>query len=223
VHYNGSADDAEAVAGEIRAKGVKAATLKADLAQEDQVAKLVSQASAALGPLTGLVNNASLFENDSVASMTRASWDAHLAVNLRAPALLIQTFAKALPQDLEGAVVNLLDQRLLKPTPDFVSYGVSKAGLGWLTLTLAQALAPRIRVNAVAPGPTLASPHQTDAHFRKQSEATILGRGASPDDIADAACYLMGARAVTGQTITVDGGQHLIWRTPDTHNETELS
>ncbi len=223
VHYNGSASEAEETAAAIRAEGVAAATLKADLADESAVAQLVSRAAGLLGPITGLVNNASLFENDSIATMTRASWDAHLAVNLRAPALLTQSFAKALPEGLEGSVVNLLDQRLLKPTPDFVSYGVSKAGLGWLTVTLAQALAPRIRVNAVAPGPTLPSTHQTDAHFRKQSEATILGRGANPDDIAAAVFYLMAAPAVTGQTITVDGGQHLIWQTPDIHNETESS
>ena len=118
-------------------------------------------------------------------------------------------------------MVNLLDQRLLKPTPDFLSYGASKAGLGWLTLTLAQALAPRIRVNAVAPGPTLPSTRQSEAHFRRQTDAAILGHGASPGDIAAAACYLMSAPAVTGQTITVDGGQHLIWKTADTDDVTE--
>jgi NAD(P)-dependent dehydrogenase (short-subunit alcohol dehydrogenase family) len=221
IHCNASPAEAEEVAAALRARGRNAAILTADLAKEGEAATLVPRAAEALGPLRGLVNNASLFENDTIASMTRASWDRHMAVNLRAPMVLTQAFAKQLPTDAVGSVVNLLDQRLLKPTPDFLSYGASKAGLGWLTLTLAQALAPRIRVNAVAPGPTLPSPRQSESHFRRQNETTILGHGASPDDIAAATCYLMSARAVTGQTITVDGGQHLIWKTSDTDGVTE--
>jgi NAD(P)-dependent dehydrogenase (short-subunit alcohol dehydrogenase family) len=138
-----------------------------------------------------------------------------MEVNLRAPLVLSQLFSEQLPKDAEGAIVNITDQRLFKPTPEFLSYGVSKAGLHWLTVTLAQALAPRVRVNAVAPGPTLRNARQTEAHFHRQAAATILGRGATPADIAGAVRYLIEARAVTGETIAVDGGQHLIWRTAD--------
>jgi NAD(P)-dependent dehydrogenase (short-subunit alcohol dehydrogenase family) len=147
--------------------------------------------------------------------MTRASWDKHIEVNLRAPLVLSQLFAEQLPRDAEGAIVNITDQRLFKPTPEFLSYGISKAGLHWLTTTLAQALAPRIRVNAVAPGPTLRNPRQSEAHFNRQVAATVLGRGATPADIAAAVRYLIEARSVTGETIAVDGGQRLIWRTAD--------
>jgi NAD(P)-dependent dehydrogenase (short-subunit alcohol dehydrogenase family) len=182
---------------------------------EDDTERLVERAREAVGPLTALVNNASVFENDTISSMTRASWDKHMEANLRAPLILSRNFAEQLPEGAEGAIVNLLDQRLLKPTPQFLSYGVSRAGLGWLTVTLAQALAPRIRVNGVAPGPTLRNERQSEAHFKKQQESTILGRGATPDDVARAVRYLLDARAVTGQMIAVDGGQHLIWKTAD--------
>jgi NAD(P)-dependent dehydrogenase (short-subunit alcohol dehydrogenase family) len=165
--------------------------------------------------LTALVNNASVFESDTLANMTRESWDKHIETNLRAPLVLAQNFAEQLPETAEGAIVNLLDQRLLKPTPQFLSYGVSKAGLHWLTVTLAQSLGPRIRVNAVAPGPTLRNARQSEAHFKRQQASTILGRGALPEDVAAATQYLLEARAVTGQMIAVDGGQHLVWRTPD--------
>ena len=186
-----------------------------DLSMEDDAQRLVSRAGDAVGPLTALVNNASIFEIDTIATMTRASWDKHMETNLRAPLVLCQNFAEQLPDGAEGAIVNLLDQRMLKPTPQFLSYGVSKAGLHWLTVTLAQALAPRIRVNAVAPGPTLKNDRQSEAHFKRQQESTILGRGATPQDVAAATRYLLEARAVTGQMIAVDGGQHLVWRTAD--------
>ncbi len=192
-----------------------AAALNADLSLEDDTQRLVARANQAVGPLTALVNNASVFESDTLATMTRESWDKHIETNLRAPLVLAQNFAEQLPTTAEGAIVNLLDQRLLKPTPQFLSYGVSKAGLHWLTVTLAQSLAPRIRVNAVAPGPTLRNTRQSEAHFKRQQAATILGRGALPEDVAAATQYLLEARAVTGQMIAVDGGQHLAWRTPD--------
>lgn len=216
VHYNSSAAEAGETAAAIRAKGVHAATVKADLIKENEVQNLVGRAADAIGPLTALVNNASVFENDSIATLTRASWDKHMEANLYAPLVLAQTFARQLPKEAEGAIVNLLDQRLLKPTPHFVSYSVSKAGLAWLTVTLAQALAPRIRVNAVAPGPTLRNARQSEADFRRQNEATVLGRGPTPEDVAATVRYLLEARAVTGQTIAVDGGQHLIWQSADT-------
>jgi len=215
VHYNASAAEAEDTAKAIRAKGVRAETLKADLAKESDVQALLGKAREALGPVTALVNNASVFENDDVRSMTRASWDKHIETNLRAPLVLAQNFARELPPDSEGAIVNLLDQRLFKPMPQFLSYSVSKAGLHWLTTTLAQALAPRIRVNAVAPGPTLRGARQSEADFRRQTEATVLRRGPTPEDIGAAVRYLLEARNVTGQTLVVDAGQHLIWQTQD--------
>ena len=142
-----------------------------------------------------------------------------MEVNLRAPLVLSQAFARQLPKDGHGAIVNLLDQRLFRPAPDFLSYGVSRAGLRWLTMTLAQALAPRIRVNALAPGPILKGARQSAAHFERERSATILGRGAEPQDICDTVRYLLEARAVTGQMIAVDGGQHLIWKLADVAEE----
>jgi NAD(P)-dependent dehydrogenase (short-subunit alcohol dehydrogenase family) len=215
VHFNRSAADAAETVAKLREIGVHAAALDADLSREDGAQRLIARARESVGPLTALVNNASVFENDSIASMTRATWDKHIETNLHAPLVLAQNFAAQLPEGEEGAIVNLLDQRMLKPTPQFLSYGVSKAGLHWLTITLAQGLAPRIRVNAVAPGPTLRNERQSEAHFKRQQESTVLGRGAAPEDVAAATRYLLEARAVTGQMIAVDGGQHLAWRTAD--------
>jgi len=215
VHYNGSAGDAESCAAEARAKGVKAVALQADLSREAETATLVERASQALGPLTALVNSASLFEEDDWQSATRKSWDDHIETNLRAPLVLSQAFAAQLPGGQDGAIVNLIDQRVLKPTPQFLSYSLSKAGLYWLTTTLAQGMGPRIRVNAVGPGPTLRNARQSEDDFARQRMATILERGADPADICAALRYLLDAKAVTGQMIAVDGGQHLAWRTPD--------
>lgn len=209
IHYRGSEREARVTADDARAAGARTALIQADLAREDEAAAVIPQAAKELGTLTALVNSASVFENDQWYSADRASWDAHLNVNLRAPLVLSQGFAKQLPREADGAIVNLLDQRLFRPAPDFLSYGVSRAGLYWLTTTLAQALAPRIRVNAVAPGPTLKAARQSAAHFERERKATLLGRGSDPQDICDAVRYLLEARAVTGQTIAVDGGQHL--------------
>ncbi|MDE2462459.1 MAG: SDR family oxidoreductase [Alphaproteobacteria bacterium] len=215
VHYNASEHDAQELASRIRALGRAAVLLKADLAEEEQVETLVTRATSALGPICALINSASLFEEDDWQSATRHSWDQHMAVNLRAPFVLAQTFARALPDAFRGAIVNLVDQRVLKPTPQFLTYSLSKAGLDWLTVTLAQALAPRIRVNAVGPGPTLRNQRQSEADFLRQRAATLLGTGADPDDVCAAVRYLLGACAVTGQLIAVDGGQHLAWQTAD--------
>jgi len=213
IHYHGSADEAQSAAQEARAKGVKAATFKANLAREEESAGLIGRAAAELGPLTALINSASLFENDDWQSASRASWDAHMETNLRAPFVLSQAFARQVPG--LGAIVNVIDQRVLKPTPQFMSYSLSKAGLYWLTTTLAQALGPNIRVNAVGPGPTMRNVRQSEADFARQRDATVLKRGAEPDDVARAVDYLLNAEAVTGQMLAVDGGQHLIWQTPD--------
>ena len=215
LHYNSSEKEARVTCEDARTAGVKVALLDADLMHEDQTAALVSRAVKELGPLTALVNSASLFENDEWVNATRESWDKHIEVNLRAPFVLSQAFAKQLPLGMHGAIVNMIDQRVLKPTPQFLSYSLSKAGLHWLNTTLAQALGPRIRVNAVGPGPTMRNARQSDADFQRQREATILKSGAEPQDVCDAVRYLLEAKAVTGQMIAVDGGQHLAWKTPD--------
>jgi NAD(P)-dependent dehydrogenase (short-subunit alcohol dehydrogenase family) len=215
LHYLSSKEEAEETAQDARKSDVKVSLLKADLSRERDLQALVPRAAKALGPLDALINSASIFENDDWANATRTSWDRHLETNLRAPFVLSQAFAKQLPRGREGAIVNLIDQRVLKPTPQFLSYSLSKAGLHWLNTTLAQALAPRIRVNAVAPGPTMINARQSTRDFNRQRKATVLGHGANPQDVCDAVRYLLDARATTGEMIAVDGGQNLIWQTPD--------
>jgi NAD(P)-dependent dehydrogenase (short-subunit alcohol dehydrogenase family) len=215
LHYNSSEKEARATEADAKSTGAKIALLKADLSREAETSTLVNRAAKELGPLTALVNSASIFENDEWYSADRASWDKHMETNLRAPFVLSQEFARQVPRDESGAIVNIVDQRVLKPTPQFVSYSLSKAGLYWLNTTLAQALGPRVRVNAVGPGPTMKNERQSPADFEQQREATILRRGAEPADICAAVRYLLEAPSVTGQMIAVDGGQHLIWQTPD--------
>ncbi|MFZ5709621.1 MAG: SDR family oxidoreductase [Pseudomonadota bacterium] len=224
VHYNASADEAAATAAGVREAGRMAATLKADLLNEDDTAGLVGRAARALGgPLTLLVNNASIFEYDTLATATKTGWDRHIGSNLRAPFVLTQAFAAQAPKaDRSGAepvaramVVNIIDQRVLKPTPEFMTYTIAKMGLWGFTRTAAQALAPDIRVNAIGPGPTLRGTRQSEEHFTRQRRAVILGRGATPGEVSAALGYLIDAKSVTGQLLCVDGGQHLGWRTPD--------
>lgn len=213
VHHHQSQAEAEQTADDARALGVRAAVLRADLADETQVRDLVPQAVQALGPLSALVNNASVFRDDRVGALDRAIWDAHLQTNLRAPVVLAEAFAA---QAAEGsAIVNLLDQRVLKPDPRFFSYALSRSGLWWATRTLAQALAPRIRVNGVGPGPTLPSVYQTPEEFAAEAAGALLQRPVDPEAVARAVSWLIDAEHVTGQMIAVDGGQHLAWRTPD--------
>lgn len=213
IHYRSSADEAEAVAGEVRALGRRVAAVRADLSDEAQTRRLIPEAAAALGPLAVLVNNASVFEDDRVGSLSRGTWDAHMETNLRAPIVLAEAFAAQAPDG--SAIVNLLDQRVLKPDPRFISYALSRNGLWWATRTLAQALAPRIRVNGVGPGPTLPSTHQTPEEFDAEARGTLLARAGSPEAVAGAVRWLVDAALVTGQMIAVDGGQHLAWKTPD--------
>ena len=224
VHYATSADAAAEVVGELRAKGVKAQAVQADLLVEEEAAQLVDRAVEALGgPLTVLVNNASIYEADSIETGTRESWDRHIESNLRAPVVLTQAFATQAPdtgQDAHGEavaqalVINMLDQRVRKLTPKFMSYTIAKMGLWAFTQTAAQALAPRIRVNAIGPGPTLQGAHQERDMFEAQRAATILERGSNPEDITAALGYFIDADGVTGQLLCVDGGQHLAWNTP---------
>lgn len=225
VHYASGADDADAVVDALRAMGRTAVALGADLLDEDQTQALVPRAAQALGgPLSVLVNNASIFEYDTIDSATRQSWDRHIGSNLRAPFVLTQAFGAQAPRaetDENGEpraaalVVNMIDQRVLKPTPEFMTYTIAKMGLWAFTRTAAQALAPDIRVNAIGPGPTLRGGRQSQDHFARQRAATVLGRGAHAQDICAALDYLLAAPAVTGQMICVDGGQHLGWQTPD--------
>ena len=202
---------AERTAGEIRARGARAAVLAADLGTEEAVARLLPEAQAALGPVGVLINNASTFERDEWHDATRASWDAHIEPNLRAPFVLMQHFARALPAEAEGVVINLLDQRVWSLTPHFVSYTVAKAGLWALTQSMALALAPRIRVLGIGPGPALPSPRQSAAQFARQAASVPLGHGTTPEEIAEAVLALLRLPSVTGQMLALDGGQHLNW------------
>jgi NAD(P)-dependent dehydrogenase (short-subunit alcohol dehydrogenase family) len=211
VHYGGSRDDAEALVTEIKRRERRAAALGADLTREGEATDLIPRAVEAVGPLTLLVNNASLFERDDALTATRTSWDRHLETNLRAPFVLMQGFARQLATDADGSIVNILDERVWNLTPYFVSYTVSKAALWTLTQTMALALAPRIRVNGIGPGPTLPSPRQSDEQFRRQVELLPLQRGTTPDEIARTVMFILESPAMTGQMIALDGGQHLNW------------
>ena len=226
VHYAHSQDAATDTARLITAMGRQAVVLQADLLQDTQTSALLPRAAQALGgPITCLVNNASIFEPDELATASRDSWDRHMQSNLRAPFLLLQALAgQDWPQPggedsdppCRAVAINMIDQRVRKLTPQFMSYTLAKSALWTLTQTAAQALAPQIRVNAIGPGPTLQGPRQSAQDFASQRAATLLQGGAEVQDITSALRYLVSAPSVTGQLICVDGGQHLCWQTPDT-------
>jgi len=215
IHCNTSRSEAEGVAGLILGKGRRVAVVQGDLAHSGVAERLIHDAVKVLGPVTVLINNASLFEPDEVGEITQASWTAHQDTNLRAPVMLSQAFARQLPAGRHGNIINIIDQRVWKLNPRFFSYTMSKTGLWTATRTLAQALAPRIRVNAIGPGPALPSARMDQAEFDKQARLTLLGRGTSPQEISDAAKFILSQPALTGQMIALDGGQHLVWQTPD--------
>ncbi len=225
VHYSASQAEAEETVAEIIAIGRHAVALHADLLDEAQTGALVAMATNALGgPLTLLVNNASIFEYDTVQTGTRSSWDRAMESNLRAPFVLTQGFAAQAPKAVPDAngepvaqalIVNMIDQRINKLTPEFTSYTIAKMGLWALTRTAAQGLAPDVRVNAIGPGPTMKGARQSEKHFADQRAATILQRGSDASGICAALGYFIDAHAVTGQIICVDGGQHLAWKTAD--------
>ncbi|MEL6959617.1 MAG: SDR family oxidoreductase [Pseudomonadota bacterium] len=225
VHYNGSATAAEVVVDEVMALGRKGVALQADLLDEAQTEALVPAAASALGqPLTCLINNASIFEYDTIETATAESWDRHIGSNLRAPLFLTQAFAAQVPDPVtdamgepvaQGVAINMIDQRVRKLTPEFMTYTIAKMGLWAFTQTAAQGLAPRVRVNGIGPGPTLQGARQSEDHFKRQRENTVLKRGANPSDITAALGYFLDSPAVTGQLLCVDGGQHLAWQTPD--------
>ncbi len=222
VHYARSAKGAEEVVALIRAMGRKAVALQADLLDLEAAAALLPQAAEALGgPITCLVNNASIFEYDNVASATNDSWDRHIGSNLRAPFLLTQAMAaQGLKAEQDengeplavGLILNMVDQRVRNLTPGFTTYTIAKMGLWAMTQTTAQGLAPAIRVNAIGPGPTLCAEGQDQKDFETQRGRTVLGRGSNPQDITAALGYFLDAPGVTGQLLCVDGGQHLQWR-----------
>ncbi|MEO0883881.1 MAG: SDR family oxidoreductase [Pseudomonadota bacterium] len=216
VHYRSSSAGADDTVANIEAAGGRAATVKADLADADSRAALIEMTGAALGgPVTLLINSASTFEKDTAQTYGQKDWDFHFNVNLRAPVDLAQAFAAQLPDDMDGVIINLIDQRVWKLNPTFFTYTLSKSALWTATRTLAQALAPKVRVNAIGPGPTLASIHQSGDVFAEEAKNTLTQRGSSPEEIVRAMRYLIDATAVTGQMIAADGGQHLMWQTPD--------
>ncbi|APE45269.1 short chain dehydrogenase [Sulfitobacter alexandrii] len=225
VHYASSADAAEEVVAEIGRMGRRAVALQADLLDLDATEALLPRAAEALGgPVTCLVNNASIFDHDTVASATRDSWDRHIGSNLRAPFVLTQAMAAQglEPEEDEngepratGLIVNMIDQRVRKLTPEFMTYTIAKMGLWAMTRTTAQALAPAIRVNGIGPGPTLKGARQSEDHFAEQRASTLLERGANREDITAALGYFLNSPAVTGQLLCIDGGQHLVWQTRD--------
>ena len=210
VHTHASAGDAREVIERIEALSRRAVAVVADLASLAEVERLVPEVCERLGAPVCLVNNASEFRHDTINSASAATWAAHFDVNLRAPVFLAQALARHLPDGAEGNVINIIDQRVLRLTPDFFSYTLSKAGLWTATRTMAQELAPRVRVNAIGPGPVLRSVHQSEAEFAAECDATLLKRGASPGEIAAAVGFILDARAMTGQMIALDGGQHLV-------------
>ena len=216
IQANRSVDEAEALRDEIVRAGGRAAVLRADLSDHAAVAELLPAAVSAIGPLTLLVNNAATFEPDAIGSLDPKRFDRQFAVNLRAPLFLSEALAAQAPRSANASIVNILDQRVFKLTPHFLSYTLAKSALHAATCMLAQALAPNVRVNAVAPGPTMASARQQAEDFARQAASVPLGHGPSAEEIAGAVVYLAGARSITGVTLAVDGGQHLAWQTPDT-------
>lgn len=210
IHVNNSTEKAQALADEIAQKGGSASVVKANLSVPQDVNTLIERCGR---PLSVLINNASTFQPDTAQDFTADTWDYHRAINLDAPLRLSADFAAQAAQG--GCIVNMIDHRVLKPNPQFFTYSLAKAGLYWATKTLAQSFAPSVRVNGIGPGPTLENTEQADGEFAAEAKATLLGEGSPPETILHGVRYLLSAKAVTGQMIAVDGGQHLVWQTPD--------
>ena len=214
IHYRSSSAEAEATALEIAELGRRVVLIQADLATGNEVATIMPRANQALGALGLLVNNASIFELDRIATLTDQSWERHMAVNLAAPVRLAQAFVAQLPARAQGLIVNLLDERVFNPTPNYLSYTVSRYGLWAATQVMARDLAPRIRVNAIGPGPALPAPGRDQAEFERLCRSMPLRRGTTPEEIAAALLFILRARSMTGQMVTLDGGQQMGWLTP---------
>ena len=212
VHYHASAAEALAVVEEIESTGGQAAAFAADLARSEAPEPLIESCTATLGPITCLINSAACYEWDDIQTLDRDSWQTHLDVNLRAPIFLAQALARRLPQGVLGNVINIIDQKVLRPDPEFFSYTIAKSALWTATQTLAQGLAPQIRVNAIAPGPVLPSPKQSEEEFARECRATLLRRGVNVDEVTAAVRFLLETPSITGQMIVLDSGQHLAWR-----------
>lgn len=216
IHANTSRAEAEETVAAIRAAGGHAQALFADLAKTASLALLVEATQAAFGtPVSLLVNNASLFQKDEIETLEPELFEAHHAVHVRAPCFLAQAMVERLPNGLAGNIVNMIDQRVLKPTPQFFSYALSKSALWAATRTMAQALAPRVRVNAIGPGPTLANSRQTPEDFEFQTQNLLLRQGPELEEFGRTIRFLVETPSITGQMIALDGGQHLAWQTPD--------
>jgi NAD(P)-dependent dehydrogenase (short-subunit alcohol dehydrogenase family) len=215
IHTHRSRAEAADLAALIIANGGRAAAVAADLADLSSLPGLIAEATAALGPVDVLVNSAAMFEDDGIGRLDQDRFRRQMTVNLEAPVFLTDAFVAALPDDCEGNVVNIIDQRVLKPVPDFLSYQLSKSGLWSATIAMAQRLAPRVRVNAIAPGPTLKSPRQEQADFDRQVAAVPLRRRPELAEFGRTVRYLVETPSITGQMIALDGGQHLAWETPD--------
>ena len=214
VHFQESAEEAASVVNDIRADGGNAVAIQAELSQDSVPQTLINEAANKIGALTCLINNASVFESDTIETATPESWNRHLKTNLQAPFFLSQRFSEMLPEGVKGSIINLLDQRVWNLTPYFVSYTVSKSGLWTLTQSLALALAPRIRVNGIGPGPALPSPRQSPEQFAEQCTKTPLSCGTTPEEICGAVRFILSSPSMTGQMIALDGGQHLGWTQP---------
>ena len=221
VHHNSSAKDAEQLAEKIRQFGVDACTVKGDLSNPEEFTKIITEASSKIGPILHLVNNASKFQHDDLESFDDKSWNEHMDVNAKAPLMLTRELLQNLPDTTAGSVVNILDQKIAAPNPDHISYTASRYALLGITEALARGLAPKLRINAVAPGHTLASPDQTEEGFHRAQTESPLGYGPSPDDIAQAVVFLIGGESITGQVIFVDAGERFLSRSRDVSFETE--
>lgn len=220
IHANASIAEAEALAASLNERGGRAVALAADLLDVAAAQRLVDAATDALGGLQIVVQSASIFEDDRLGSLDWTRWERHLDIHVKAPVAIAERFARRLKGE-GGLVVNIIDQRVLRPMPTHFSYSLSKSALWWATRTMAQALAPRVRVNAIGPGPTLPSPRQSKADFRAQERSLLLGHGPNLSEFGATVRYLWAAPAVTGQMIALDGGQHLAWQTPDVAGITE--
>ena len=215
IHANESLEEAEALARALGERGLKAAAVACDLSDGAATGRLIAQAVAAVGPLALLVNNASLFKPDTVEAFDDDLWDRHFAVHVKAPSILARDFVRQLPDGVAGSIVNIIDQRVWNPTPRYYSYTLSKSALWMATRTMAQSFAPRVRVNAIGPGPSLPNERQDDAAFAAQVAGLILRRGPDLAEFGRTVRFLFDTPSITGQMIALDGGQHLAWETPD--------
>ncbi|KQV63969.1 SDR family oxidoreductase [Rhizobium sp. Root1220] len=221
IHASRSIEAAENFAAELRRNGFRAVAVQADLEKFDETGELMRKASEAIGPIDLLVNNASVFHEDSIHQIDAKAWDEHFAIHVRAPSILSADFAEQLPQEMDGLVVNVIDQRVWALRPSFYSYTLSKSALWTATQTMAQALAPRVRVNAIGPGPSMPSERQSQEDFQAQVSALILKRGPKLEEFGKTIRFLYETPSITGQMIALDGGQHLAWQTPDVAEITE--